>query len=52
MENALKALGWDGWELVDIIYPQSAQGGSWATPVAVLRRQVTDEFPMTPARFK
>ena len=52
MENALKGFGWEGWELVTILYPQGTAGAAWTVPVAVFRRQVTSDCPMTPARFK
>lgn len=52
MENALKQAGWDGWELVSVFYPQGTVGTAWAAPVAILRRPVTAETPMTPTRYK
>lgn len=52
METQLKQLGWEAWELVDIIYPQALGTSStaWAVPVAIFRRPVTLETPMTPYR--
>lgn len=52
MEIALKQAGWEGWELVTIIYPQGqANTTAWAVPVGVFRRPVTPETPMQASRY-